>query len=466
MVLSSSETDAMSAAFTLSFGGVDFCLTPNIGHVSDVTNAVMSISKVCGSEILINLNNFEGTLRVAPSSILQTNKTSNADSLTATATEELAESNDAIVTNKSAAVVQEVEESSGGNIETSVSNQDLSQKNNVDDVDENQTPRHQRSVTVPEDTPSPELPTKNAISTKKGQQKLNFKAKRNEKFRNRAEVANTAKESKQMQSKSANSKRSTYDDAPSHSAKKTKRKSNDMEKQEDVSNFSNVFLEPKDPASGTMEDHGKTFTLASLGQTMPSQTSSRSLDEPVSKDAEMDSNEESAEGKDQLNEVDAALTTNYSFSMEEFSRDSFAEDFVSYKAEAVYDKGGITMTNAGGTYEMDMTTSSSAKKPKARWGHTMEMIDHKRFIIYGGQTIDPVTHQAKPLADLFVYDILDHTWTEPINCKGVPRTWHTANFLPDRQLLLCFGGDVVDEKTGKMTTTDQVMVLDTDIMLW
>lgn len=96
----------------------------------------------------------------------------------------------------------------------------------------------------------------------------------------------------------------------------------------------------------------------------------------------------------------------------------------------------------------------------------MTMIDHKRVLVYGGQTIDPTTQTARPLADLFVYDLLEKTWTKPINTEGVARCWHSANFLPDRQLLLCFGGDAVEEKTGKTITTDQVMVLDTEIMLW
>lgn len=48
----------------------------------------------------------------------------------------------------------------------------------------------------------------------------------------------------------------------------------------------------------------------------------------------------------------------------------------------------------------------------------------------------------------------------------MPRTWHTSTFLPDRQLLLSFGGENTDFKTGKVKTNDQVMVLDTEIMLW
>ena len=43
---------------------------------------------------------------------------------------------------------------------------------------------------------------------------------------------------------------------------------------------------------------------------------------------------------------------------------------------------------------------------------------------------------------------------------------HSASYLPDRQLLISFGGEAFNEKTKKTVTTDQVMVLDTEIMLW
>ena len=59
-----------------------------------------------------------------------------------------------------------------------------------------------------------------------------------------------------------------------------------------------------------------------------------------------------------------------------------------------------------------------------------------------------------------------HRFPYRMNCDGVARTWHSANFLPERQLLLCFGGEKLDEKNGKLVTTDEVMVLDTEIMLW
>lgn len=117
-----------------------------------------------------------------------------------------------------------------------------------------------------------------------------------------------------------------------------------------------------------------------------------------------------------------------------------------------------------------LSTISSKQKPSnngndnapcPRWGQTMTMIDHKRFIVYGGQTIEQ--DEPKPLSDLYVYDLMEHAWTKPINCEGVARTWHSANFLPERQLLLCFGGEILDEKSGNLTTTNQTMVLDCEV---
>ena len=69
------------------------------------------------------------------------------------------------------------------------------------------------------------------------------------------------------------------------------------------------------------------------------------------------------------------------------------------------------------------------------------------------------------LVHLDVYQFT-HRFPYRMNCDGVARTWHSANFLPERQLLLCFGGEKLDEKNGKLVTTDEVMVLDTEIMLW
>lgn len=58
-----------STSFTLSFGGIEFCLEPNINgdnKINDNDNSIMNmnVTKIDNGEVLINLNNYFGTLRV------------------------------------------------------------------------------------------------------------------------------------------------------------------------------------------------------------------------------------------------------------------------------------------------------------------------------------------------------------------------------------------------------------------
>lgn len=70
---------------------------------------------------------------------------------------------------------------------------------------------------------------------------------------------------------------------------------------------------------------------------------------------------------------------------------------------------------------MEETSIVTNKKllggPCSRWGQSMTMIDNTRFIVYGGQTIAN-DGEAKPLEDLFVYNLEDGSWTRPMNCNG------------------------------------------------
>lgn len=126
---------------------------------------------------------------------------------------------------------------------------------------------------------------------------------------------------------------------------------------------------------------------------------------------------------------------------------------------------GVVLT----TLKASSSSGSSGQghpPPSPRWGHTMTKIDSDRILIYGGQSIDVEAGKTKTLSDIHVYDMSKRVWYKPVNCEGVPRQWHSATYLPDRQLLISFGGESANPKTGKITTTDQVMVLDTEIMLW
>jgi hypothetical protein len=140
-----------------------------------------------------------------------------------------------------------------------------------------------------------------------------------------------------------------------------------------------------------------------------------------------------------------------------------------------------------------LLTRHGVSPPCARWGHAMTPIGNDRILVYGGQTTvssddDDETTEVKSttteateprtLQDVYIYDLDLEQWTKPFNCDGMPRQWHTATFLPDRQLLISFGGEAITPATTstnkgknkstsqKCKTTDQVMVLDTEIMLW
>ena len=85
----------------------------------------------------------------------------------------------------------------------------------------------------------------------------------------------------------------------------------------------------------------------------------------------------------------------------------------------------------------------------------------------GGGDVIPTT-----MSDVHVFEIDKQTWFQPISCddkaRQWPRQWHSATFLPQRQLLICFGGETMNPKTGRVTTSDKnnLMVLDTEILLW
>lgn len=116
------------------------------------------------------------------------------------------------------------------------------------------------------------------------------------------------------------------------------------------------------------------------------------------------------------------------------------------------------------------STSSPAMKrhnnpPCPRWGHTMTDIGLNRVLIYGGQSFDETFKLPVTMSDLHVFDVDKQIWFKPFNCEGLPRQWHTSTYLPERQLMISFGGESIT-KTGKAKTNNQVMVLDTEIMLW
>ncbi|KAL9186967.1 hypothetical protein ACHAXT_010687 [Thalassiosira profunda] len=362
-------------ALTLSFDGVDFCLSPSVGSAA----GDVSVSKLGdGDEVVIHLNQFSGSLRVKTKS-QTTSSAAAGDALPAT---------ESLLGRQSQDDDASVE--SGPNPANEQPDGAAAPMVEVGD-----TPSPQQAKSPPEDMSDEKKP-------KRGQQKLNFALKAS---------GRESKEKGGSKKAAAPSKRSPVDEESEPAERKKPRKS---DKGNSGAPFDDIIEEPKN--GPPTPSNGAQF---SFGQTMPSQENGYR----VGGDLSLDSKTMEMEASDNLQPEGAATTS-----------------LVSKKP-------------------------APASAPCPRWGNTMTMIDHNRFIVYGGQTIDK-DETARPLADLFVYDLAKREWSKPFNCDGVARTWHTANFLPERQLLLCFGGEVLNEKTGKLTTTDQIAVLDVDIMLW
>lgn len=124
----------------------------------------------------------------------------------------------------------------------------------------------------------------------------------------------------------------------------------------------------------------------------------------------------------------------------------------------------IQMEESNDSFKL-ATDRKGQPPPCARWAHTLTKIAGNRLLCYGGQTFCEETGRPKILQDIHVYDLSKKIWYKPVNCEGVARQWHTATYLPERQLLISFGGETINPKTKRMATTDQVMVLDTEIMV-
>lgn len=164
-------------------------------------------------------------------------------------------------------------------------------------------------------------------------------------------------------------------------------------------------------------------------------------------------------------------------------------------------------------------TKKLSQPPAPRWGHTATRIDSHRMILYGGSNNNNSSSEEEKqndeLSHVFVYNLHTHSWSKPVNCSysgssdttynNGGKCWHSATYVPSRNLLISFGGEDVesDEESESSTVSEctstsgkninkkkqqqpqnqqnsnttnaptdsnnnnnVMMVLDTDIMLW
>ena len=100
--------------------------------------------------------------------------------------------------------------------------------------------------------------------------------------------------------------------------------------------------------------------------------------------------------------------------------------------------------------------------PAKRWAHTATLIPAhgNSLLVYGGQN-----ENGRILSDIFLYDVDLSSWSRPQNCDGLPRCWHSCTYVPQREVLVVFGGVSVGID-NKEEITDMTMLFDTDMMLW
>ena len=136
-------------------------------------------------------------------------------------------------------------------------------------------------------------------------------------------------------------------------------------------------------------------------------------------------------------------------------------------------EGAETSFASSADTDVDITLTAGYPAPPARWGHTVTKIQDDRILVYGGQSFDL---EGNPiiLSDVHIYSPSKRTWEKPINCRGESRQWHTATYIPERQMIIAFGGETEETTfsnnkkgpTTKVKTSETLRVLDTDIMLW
>eukprot|EP00941_MAST-03F_sp_MAST-3F-sp1_P001413 g1413.t1 len=104
--------------------------------------------------------------------------------------------------------------------------------------------------------------------------------------------------------------------------------------------------------------------------------------------------------------------------------------------------------------------------PSRRWASTATAISPSKVLIFGGENDDGVT-----LGDAHLFDVNasvhgENAWSTPMNCEQPPRCWHTSSFVKEANSVIVFGGQRVNTANAKPETVNDLMVLDTELMLW
>ncbi len=231
-----------------------------------------------------------------------------------------------------------------------------------------------------------------------------------------------------------------------------------------------VTKKPRKRSSDASSDSSKksrttetpTQCVLDLSQTMPTETSTTPTPEGSSLDVFVNDdgpqNETVQEILDRVNSSSDSVVT---------SRDMDETNDSTMIVEEMTEGEDIATDNTTSP-AADATSRSSYSSPCPRWGHTMTKLKDGRLLIYGGQSFDL---QGNPtiLSDVHVYNPAKRTWDKPINCRGEARQWHSATFLPERQLLLAFGGETMDllgKKKDKVVTSDSLKVCLQDVQCW
>ena len=98
--------------------------------------------------------------------------------------------------------------------------------------------------------------------------------------------------------------------------------------------------------------------------------------------------------------------------------------------------------------------------PKARWGHSATAVSNHQVVLFGGQD-----NEEKLVGKVTMFDAMKRSYEVPINSDHEPRAWHSATFMKKMNTLAVFGGQR-PTKDGTIECTNELVVLDTEIMLW